>query len=668
MNLFQYPMPRITLGMLVGCLIGSQISSLFFYVSSSLLLVVVLFFFYVRRRNKRLIGLILFLLACSLGVVSAWVHRETHYSQHYLTYCTPGKQHQIQVVVREQLKSTAQANRYVVLVQTVDRHPCFGKLLLSCPNTARTNRLAVGWAVQFPCRIRKNEKPLNPAAFDYGNYLNHKSIYAQCWVPLEQIQAQKKKKIDGYSLADSCRERIQSNLEKSGCEPVAAAVFKALLLGQQQDIPDQITQAYQYAGVVHILSVSGLHVGFIILMLRGIFRLFPKKRHFQILELVLSFLFLWAFALIAGLSPSVLRAVTVFSFVRLGQFLDRSNHNLNALFISAFLLLIVLPEAIFDIGFQLSYAALLFIFLLHPHLQKVVHPNTKVGRFMWENCTVSLAAQLGTLPISLYYFHQFPGLFLVANLLLLPFLTYLMGLGILCLVWLVFAVPPKSLIWLLEQSITWMNQLIDWLASFDFFVFRDIPCSSGMVIMGYVVLFAWVYVMSKPKFTTWLQMGIAILGLQLTILWPIWTAKQEQELLVFHCNRYTALVERRGNQVTAYTDLPPDKRRALHAYATAHFCSSLQLKKIPTAGHLPGQRIFLLSEANPLKAIPKNSIVLLRKSPKINLDLLLATQHPRYIIADGSNYKSFIRRWKASCMQAKIPFHATGEKGFYRLY
>ena len=454
-------------------------------------------------------------------------------------------------------------------------------------------------------------------------------------------------------------------MEQAGCEPLAAALFKALLLGQQQDIPTEISKDYQYAGVVHILSVSGLHVGFIIVLLRLCFRWFPKKKSFQISELLVSILFLWAFAFVAGLSPSVLRAVTVFSFVSLGLFLHRSSSNLNALFVSAFLLLLVMPQAVFDIGFQLSYAALLFIFILQPQLQNRYKARTKLGRYLWENCSLSLAAQLGTLPLSLYYFHQFPGLFLVANLLLLPILAGIMGLGLVCLVWLIIAVPPPLLIAGLAWSIQLMNQIIHVLASVKGLVFEHIPCTLEMTVALYILLFALSYILTKRKISGVFLLGFAVIGFQLTVLAAVWNLKQEQESIVFHCSRYSALVTREGTKITAYTNLPESKRQPLLNYATAHFGNPILFRKLPQKGVINGQNVCIIDAATVVCTSAKNSVILLHNSPKINLDLLIQTRKPQIIIADGSNYKSYIKRWKASCIQAKIPFHATGEKGFY---
>jgi competence protein ComEC len=234
-----------------------------------------------------------------------------------------------------------------------------------------------------------------------------------------------------------------------------------------------------------------------------------------------------------------------------------------------------------------------------------------------------------------------------------------------CLVWLIIAVPPPLLIAGLAWSIQLMNQIIHVLASVKGLVFEHIPCTLEMTVALYILLFALSYVLTKRKISGVFLLGFAVIGFQLTVLAAVWNLKQEQESIVFHCSRYSALVTREGTKITAYTNLPESKRQPLLNYATAHFGSPILFRKLPQKGVINGQNVCVIDTATVACTSAKNSVILLRNSPKINLDLLIQTCKPQIIIADGSNYKSYIKRWKASCIQAKIPFHATGEKGFY---
>jgi competence protein ComEC len=222
-----------------------------------------------------------------------------------------------------------------------------------------------------------------------------------------------------FYFASLIRNRIIRNLEKNHFHKTELSVVVALILGQQQDISPEIVRDYQYAGAVHVLSVSGLHVGFILLFITFLLKPIPNSRRGAFVKLITVILFLWAFGLLAGFAPSVVRSVTMFSFVAIGMYLRRSVNIYNTLAISALLILLFQPSFLMDVGFQLSYVALFFIVWLQPLLASIWIPKNKIVQFFWDIITVSFAAQIGTFPMSIYYFHQFPGLFFITNLVIL---------------------------------------------------------------------------------------------------------------------------------------------------------------------------------------------------------------------------------------------------------
>jgi competence protein ComEC len=190
-------------------------------------------------------------------------------------------------------------------------------------------------------------------------------------------------------------------------------VVSALILGQQQDISKEILKDYQYAGAIHILSVSGLHVGFILLFITFLLKPLRKDKLGNTIRLLTIIISLWGFAILAGLSPSVVRSVTMFSFVAVGMYLKRSTNIFHTLLVSMFLILFFQPSFLFDVGFQLSYLSLFFILWLQPVISNLWEPKNKIVSYFWDILTVSFAAQIGAFPLSIFYFHQFPGLFFI---------------------------------------------------------------------------------------------------------------------------------------------------------------------------------------------------------------------------------------------------------------
>ena len=252
-------------------------------------------------------------------------------------------------------------------------------------------------------------------------------------------------------------------------------IIQALLLGQRNSISTETYDNYKDAGAVHILAVSGLHIGILLLLLQFLFRpleILPKGRT---IKLVVIVLLLWCFAFLAGLSASVVRAVTMFSFVAYALYLNRPSNTFNILALSMFFILLLFnPMLLFQVGFQMSYAAVFSIVWIYPMLQRFWTPKNSVLQKIWQLLSVSIAAQLGVLPISLFYFHQFPGLFFISNLLIVPFLGLLLGMGILVMVLALLDILPDFLVLWYNRIISLMNSVVEWVAQQEAFIFKNI--------------------------------------------------------------------------------------------------------------------------------------------------------------------------------------------------
>ncbi|TVQ76014.1 MAG: ComEC/Rec2 family competence protein [Flavobacteriales bacterium] len=205
----------------------------------------------------------------------------------------------------------------------------------------------------------------------------------------------------------------------------AKQIMYALVLGDRSDLDPQLRQQYANAGVVHILAVSGLHVGVLYLLISLIFQKLLSGRAWRF-QAFITLAVLWSYALMTGLSPSVWRAATMFSLLSVGVQLGRITNIYSTLAASAFILLILDASLLFSPGFQLSYAAVFGIVRYQPIIAEWWEPKTKWINYAWQIASVSLAAQIVTMPFTLVYFGQFPTYFLLANLLILPLLSIIM--------------------------------------------------------------------------------------------------------------------------------------------------------------------------------------------------------------------------------------------------
>ncbi|MGK7389856.1 MAG: ComEC/Rec2 family competence protein [Candidatus Cyclobacteriaceae bacterium M2_1C_046] len=274
------------------------------------------------------------------------------------------------------------------------------------------------------------EPPKNPGEFDYRQYLIYKNIYAQGFLKAGQfkiIDHQPPSQIIGsaYSLRASIEKKIDEHMM-----PEEASLLKALLIGIRNDIDDNILDAYAAAGAIHILAVSGLHVGIIYGLLLLILKSFRKTKEGKLIFAILVLTTLWFYAFVTGFSPSVFRAVTMFSFIVIGQALNRKSSIYNSIAASAFILLFFNPLLIMQVGFQLSYLAVIGIVYLYPKIISLWEPENNLVDKIWQLTAVGVAAQIATFPLGLFYFHQFPTWFIFSNLLVIPLATLILFSGI----------------------------------------------------------------------------------------------------------------------------------------------------------------------------------------------------------------------------------------------
>lgn len=301
--------------------------------------------------------------------------------------------------------------------------------------------------------------PKNPNEFDYKDFLARKGIFHRQFlgknfqiIPTDQISD------FGYFL-DHLRQNMVLMLEAKIPDPDSRQVALALLLGQKQNLDPEIRKAYSETGVMHILAVSGLHVGIIYAIFLFLIKVIRLKKHQTKYFLIGVIGIIWLYAFLTGLSPSVLRAATMFSLITLGQMRDRKPSIYNVLAFSAMLLITVNPDVIFDVGFQLSYLAVAGIVLIQPLILNWWLPSSKVGEYFWQLTSVSIAAQLVTFPLSVYYFHVFPTYFLIANLFVIPisFLIMQVGVPLMILGWIPFL--GEVLGWILSWLVWSQNQV-----------------------------------------------------------------------------------------------------------------------------------------------------------------------------------------------------------------
>jgi competence protein ComEC len=288
---------------------------------------------------------------------------------------------------------------------------------------------------------------------------------------------------------------------------------------------------------------------------------------------------------------------------------------------------------------------------------------------MWGILTVTIAAQIGVLPLSLFYFHQFPGLFFVSNLVILPFLGLLLGLGILVMLLAVVGLLPEFLTRVYGEMIQLLNEFVSFIASKEDFLFQEIYFSALLLLASYLLVFSFVFLLKKFNYNNIVFLLIATGILQIVFIYEKNSAKTE-EGIIFHKSRNTLIGFSENRKLNLHHNLDSIivSLSLLKDYKTARNINSTETSELKNVYSFQQKKILVIDSSGVYK-IPDfdPDVILLTNSPKVNLERVLTFYDPEVIVADGSNFRSYIDRWAVTGIKNKIPFHATGEKGAFIL-
>lgn len=349
--------------------------------------------------------------------------------------------------------------------------------------------LRIGDVLYVYARLNLPDGPKNPLQFNYHHYLQNQGIYFQSFVGAGRLLSVKSSnQFSILQFSADVREWIVAKMKDCGLSGDELGIAGALVIGEEKNLSPEIKSAYSASGAMHVLSVSGLHIGIVYLMLRVLLAPLLAKPKLKRWVVPLLILVLWLYSFITGLSPSVQRATLMFSFVALGSVFGKSANIYNMLGASVIVLVLIQPTLVMDVGFQLSYLALAGIVVIQPPVYKLLFIKNKLLDKIWEITAVAIAAQLATGALSVYYFHQFPTFFLFSNLLVIPLSFVILVIGVFFIVfcW----VPGLSMLlgWCLKQSTFILNGALIYLEGLPGSVIKNLYISGFDTWVLYVVL------------------------------------------------------------------------------------------------------------------------------------------------------------------------------------
>ncbi len=366
-----------------------------------------------------------------------------------------------------------------------------GRVILYLGKDGRAAGVKQGHRLLMKATLSPIKNFPNATGFDYRSYCALQNIYHQSFLKRSSylLLPGREEKFFGEFLF-FLRERTLRILRTYVTGKKEAGMAEALLIGYKDDLDKTLVQSYVNTGVVHVIAISGLHVGLIYTILLLVLRALPRGAYTRWAKPVILLAALWVFSLLAGGSPSVLRSAVMFSGIVLGKSLGRKNGIYNSLAASAFLLLCYNPLWLFDAGFQLSYLAVLSLVIFMNPLYNILYVQNKLLDGVWKMAAVTLAAQVLTVPICLYYFQQFPNLFLLTNMVAVPLSSVILVMEIaLC----TFSFYPPLAHWtgyLTERLIFMLNGFIEYMEKMPFALTKNLVVSfyQVMVLYGIILL------------------------------------------------------------------------------------------------------------------------------------------------------------------------------------
>ncbi len=418
---------------------------------------------------------------------------------------------------------------------TLDCHKIDGKVILYMAKDSASLALQRGAKLLISTTIDAPHLAGNPEEFDYGTYLRRQGIGGTGYVSAENWR--KIGQENHFSIlhfADDCRTYLLDIYRRMGLSGNEFGMLAALTLGYKDALTPELRESFSTTGAMHVLAVSGLHVGIIYAVLGWILSLFlPKTKRAERWRSILVILFLWFYAFITGLSPSVLRATVMFSFMAFAGVIGRKSQTYNTIFLSAFLLLLFRPTLLFDVGFQLSYSAVLAIIYFQPKIAGLFYFKNRLARWAWDLTAVSLAAQIGTAPFSIFYFHQFPNYFLLSNFVVIPAATIILyaAVALFITAWIPFL--GVAVAWLLNAVLKSMYFLITCIENLPH-ALSIVWIDTWQLLLLYIVIFGigfYCYRLNFKNLAFTLVAILAFFGLQ---TWHHYQAMNTHEVVIFN--------------------------------------------------------------------------------------------------------------------------------------
>jgi competence protein ComEC len=661
---------------------------------------------------RTLNGIVLSVFVISFGYALTWFYADKNFKTHFQNY-TSSETFVVARIVKPPLEKAKIVTVVAKVEEVISKSTTVkttGNILINVLRDSRSQDLKYGDVIVFNSKIEEFDEPKNPEEFSFKLYQSFHNIYHRTFL-----------KTGDWKLVASnqgnvlmakvyhIREYFLSVILKYITDKNDVAVAAAIMLGYNDYMNGDITRAYASSGALHVLSVSGLHVGIMFLMLNFLFSFMDKRgRKYQIAKAIGIIAFIWFYACLTGLSPSVLRSAMMFSMIQFGKVLTKNVNTYNIIFASALLLMLFNPFIITEVGFRLSYLAVIGIIFIQPKISALwvmgipKEPEFKKQKWFlrpvyflrydlywgflkvidlgWQIIAVSIAAQIATCPLSLLYFHQFPNLFLLSNLVVIPVSNLILFIGTaLCALGEVAWLNDK-IGWCFSHLLWLLNKFIFWIDSIPFALIQGISITMFEMVLLYILIFLLCWLTEERRTKILIASFFIVFGLCSFYSCERITKAQQKKIVVYCTPKQSAIAFIDGKKVLrAFDEKLLNDQSAMMFHVKHHWwdCGVKQEEKIDSKQlvvgkllHFEGKRVLVVDSA-----LEKTDFVL---DKKLKVDLLILSHSPKVylknlkkmiefdeVIFDSSNKKWKIDYWKKDCAEMKIKYWDVSERGAY---
>jgi len=585
-----------------------------------------------RWLGGALITLILFLFGCVIVARYNELNRKDHFSKIKAQYLMVRISDE-PVLKNGLLRFTAD------VMENADssrRSPSSGNLLITIKDSLAKG-LYYGDELLIPANFNAVDPPFNPAEFNYKQYLANQNIHFQSFLYHGQyavVSHNAGNPVIAYSLR--LRQQLVEKFKSNMHDPQAIAVASTLILGYRADLSNDVLQAYSKTGTVYVLTVSGAQVAVIYFMLSFMFQFLNRYTYGKLLRAIIIISLICYYALLTGFSPAVCRAVLMVSMIVIGKTYNRYINSLNILVVSAFVLLLYDPYLITGVGFQLAYLAVGGLIVFRPIVYQWFKFKNKWADKLWSLCSVSIAAQVITFPLSAFYFHQFPVYFLVSNLFVFIPTAIIMYSGIIYLLLPQIPGVSQALGYIIERSILLMNKVLAMMEQAPFASINKLWINPAEYLLLYAIIISLFCYLYYKKWRLLQVCLVCILLLSISISLKKIESGRSYSIAFLNLHKHVGIVMKNGNSAVVISDLPDtDKnyRYSVQPYLDSSQIANVSLYNLKQDIH----SAFVLKKYNLIQYLDKQILILDGKSGTPVLNEPLKTD---YIYVTGNPYKA----------------------------